>query len=170
MTTLNNISWVTPRRILEKSSKSHPGMGPLLRVTTLRLRLGQRLLLGENWVTDHHREGNQRHRETDTRDAQKPLGVLVSKNDVVSIGSANGVNACKFEWLGVDICSQGLVAKSVHELARQDLVPDCAGNGVSKCATDIVGCQEETGNDGEVLRLLVNFACYLWKRKAYSRV
>lgn len=95
--------------------------------------------------------------------------MLVSKNDVVSIRGANGVKGRKFEWLCVYIGGQCLVAKPVDELARQDLVPDRAGDGVSKCTTNIIGCEEETGDDSEVLRVLV-IIYVMWERNTHFHV
>jgi hypothetical protein len=76
--------------------------------------------------------------------------VLVGENHVVAIGSADRGDRCKFKGLGIHIRSQGLVSESVDELTGENLVPDCARDGVAQCTADVVCGEVETGNDGKV--------------------
>lgn len=121
-----------------------------IRITALLLRLGKSLLPREYRVTNNQGEGNHRNCQADTRDTQQTLRLLIGENNVVSVGRTHRVGCCKHKRLGIDIRSEGFVTESVIQFGRQDLVPDCAGDCVSKCATDIVGGEEETSNHSEI--------------------
>lgn len=121
-----------------------------IRITALLLCLGKSLLSRECRVTNNQGEGNQRNRQADTRDTQQTLCLLIGENNVVSVGRTHRVGRCKHKRLGIDIRSEGFVAESVTQFRRQDLVPDCAGDCISKCTTDIVGGEVETSDYSEI--------------------
>lgn len=114
------------------------------------LRLLQCLFLRQTRIADTEREGDQGHRQADTRDTQQSLRMLVGQNDGVPVRRADGVYLGEGEGIGIDFCGQCRVAKPILQLAGQNLSPDGAGDGVSEGAADVVRCEVDAGDDGKV--------------------
>jgi len=112
--------------------------------------LGQALLLGKLRISQTKSKHNQRDRQTNSRNAQEPLGCLVGKDHFIPGRGANGVCSCKHQWLRVNRCSECLVSESAAQLSGEHLVPDGTGDGVTEGTSDIVRCEEDASDDSEI--------------------
>lgn len=106
------------------------------------LRIRQTLLVPKDRIAKHECERNQNDRETNTRDAQQPLDVLVRCDGRISDGCTNGVVRDKRERVAVDGRGGGFASDVVLEGFWEDLVPEGPGDRVAEGSADVVGCEE----------------------------
>ena len=108
--------------------------------------LSQRLLLVQLRIPQHTSESNQRHTETDTRDAKESLHMLIAIDDGVADRRADWISSDDCEWVSVCSLSKGVVGLE-REICRQgigkDLGPDRTGDCVAKGRADVVCCTDK---------------------------
>jgi hypothetical protein len=57
---------------------------------------------------------------------------------------------------GISKCRRSgvYIAQILNEFLEQRLSPDSSGNRVANCTPDVVRCEEDSGNDGEIYAML----------------
>lgn len=118
------------------------------------LRIWQTLLLAQSRIPQAEREKQQRHTETDARDAQQLLRVLVRVYDRGPLWRSDRVLGNKHKGVSVRRRRQRGIGADLTEaggeLRRQDLRPDGAGNGAAERGSDVVGGEVDARDNGHV--------------------
>lgn len=112
--------------------------------------LEQGLFLGQLGIANAKGERNERYRQTDARNAKQSLRLLVCENDIIAIRSADRIDRRKHQGLGVNLGGESCVSEPVFQLRRKNLVPDGTGNGITKCASDVVRSEVNSGDNSQV--------------------
>lgn len=127
----------------------------LLLIPSSLFRIRQALLIAQLRIPQAARKRNQRHTQTQPRDAQQPLNVPIRFDGSISLRSARRVDENLVERTGVPEIGLGGVIEALGEFFGDGLRPDRAGDGIAEGGADVVGCEVEGCNYGDVWGLLV---------------
>jgi hypothetical protein len=110
----------------------------------------QALLFAQFWIADNQREADQQHRQTYTSNAKQSLHMAICLHDCIAFQGPDRIGRSESKRVGIDSSCKGGVAGLPLELPWYDLLPHGTGNGVPECASDVVGCEVYTSDDGDV--------------------
>ena len=134
------------------------------------LRLWLALLGTQLRISQAECEHNQRYAKADTRDCQQSLHMLITIDNRSPLVRSNRIFSNKQERTSVEASGQSLVSgesQSVLELRVEGLRPDGARDAVAECGANVVTCEVDTGDDGNMFVLccgLDGSLCWVWEK------
>jgi len=79
--------------------------------------------------------------------------MLITGNHGLALGRIHCICCSEHERVAVGVGCESGVTETAVEFVGEGVGPDGAGDSVAEGGTDVVGCEEEAGDDGDVLVL-----------------